>query len=120
MGMKVNTDKIKVMIIQSKKITPGSFTYDNQSIEHVSSYKYLGIHFPHLLNWNYGIEKRITGVWKSYYKLENNCKLVDLYIWSNKRFLFKTFVTPVILYGCEAWGCSISRESWKNIEVIQK
>jgi hypothetical protein len=28
--------------------------------------------------------------------------------------------TPVILYGCEVWGCSISRESWRKIEQIQK
>jgi hypothetical protein len=26
----------------------------------------------------------------------------------------------VILYGCEDWGCSISRESWRKIEQIQK
>ena len=29
-------------------------------------------------------------------------------------------VTHVILYGCEAWGCNISKESWKRIEQIHK
>ena len=24
------------------------------------------------------------------------------------------------MYGCEVWGCSISRESWRKIEQIQK
>ena len=62
----------------------------------------------------------IIGGWKSYYQLENNCKAVDLYIWSKKRFLFETLVTPVFLYGCEVWGCIISRKSWRKIEMIQK
>jgi hypothetical protein len=41
-------------------------------------------------------------------------------MWDKKKFLFETLVTPVILYGCEVWGCSISRESWRKIEQIQK
>ena len=36
------------------------------------------------------------------------------------KLLFKTFVTHVILYGCEVWGCDISRESKRGIEKIQK
>lgn len=61
MGMTVNTNKIKVMIIKSKKVTHGNFIYDNNCLKHVSSYKYLGIDIPHHLNWNYNIEKRIIG-----------------------------------------------------------
>ena len=41
-------------------------------------------------------------------------------MWNKKKFLFETLVTPVILYGCEVWGCSISRESWRKIDQIQK
>jgi hypothetical protein len=49
--------------------------------------------------------------WKVYYGLENNCKLVDLWLWDKKKLLFETLVTLVILYGCEVWGCNISQES---------
>lgn len=98
------TDKTKVMIIKSKKITQSSFIYDNRSFEHFSSYKYFGIEFSHQLNWNYSIEKLIIGGWKAYYELENNCNLVDIYSLSKKWFLFETLVTPIILYGCEVWG----------------
>jgi hypothetical protein len=31
-----------------------------------------------------------------------------------------TLVTLFILYGCEFWGCGISRESWRNIDHVQK
>ena len=41
-------------------------------------------------------------------------------MWDKKKFLFETLVTPVMLYGCEVWGYSISRESWRKIEKIQK
>jgi hypothetical protein len=84
MGMTVNTDKTKVMIIKSS------------------------------------IEKRIIGGWKAYYGLENNCKSDELWSRDKKKLIFETLVTPVIIYGCEVWGCSISRESWRKIEKIQK
>jgi hypothetical protein len=107
------------MIIKSNKITYNNFVYDNNILEEVPSYKYLGIDIHHKLNWNYSIEKRINGGWKAYYGLENNCKLADLWLWDKKKLIFETLVTPVILYGCEVWGCSISRESWRKIEQIQ-
>ena len=40
--------------------------------------------------------------------------------WDKKKLLFETLVTLVILYGCEVWGCSISRKSQRTIEQIQK
>ena len=32
-----------------------------------------------------------------------------------KEFLFETLVTFIMLYGCEVWGCNISRESQRKI-----
>ena len=60
MGMSMNTDKTKVMIIKSKKDTYANFMYGNSNLEEVSSYKYLGIDIHHKLNWNYRIEKGIN------------------------------------------------------------
>ena len=61
MGMTVNTDKTKVMILKSKKDTNANFVYDNRNLEEVSYYKYLRIDLHHKLNWNYSIKKRING-----------------------------------------------------------
>jgi uncharacterized membrane protein YvbJ len=101
MGMNVNTDKTKVTIIKSNKITYDTLVYDNNNLEEVNSYKYLGIDIHHKLKWNYSIEKRIIGGWKSYYGLENNCKSTGLSSWDKKKLFFETLVTLVILYGCE-------------------
>jgi hypothetical protein len=94
--------------------------YDNNSLEEVTSYKYLGINLHHKLNWNYSIEKRINGGWKTYCRIENNCKSMNLWLWDKKKLLFETLFTHVILYGCEVWVCNVSRESRRNIEQIQK
>jgi len=101
MGMTINTDKSKVMIIKSKNINHGNYVYDNNFLEYVSYYKYLGINFHHQLNWNYRIEKRINWGSKAYYELENNCKLINIYIWSKTMLLFETLVGLIVLYGCE-------------------
>jgi hypothetical protein len=64
MDMTMNTDKMKVMITKSKSLTYNTFTYDNNNLEEVPSYKYLGIDIHHKFNWNYINEKRITGGWE--------------------------------------------------------
>jgi hypothetical protein len=76
--MTVNTDKTKVMIIKSNKITYDTFVYDNNILEEEPLYKYHGINICHKLNWNYNIEKMINGGCKAYYGVENNCKLADI------------------------------------------
>jgi hypothetical protein len=111
MGMTINIDKTEVMIIKSNKSTYDTFVYDNNNLEEVTSYKYLGIDIHHKINSNYCIEKRVIGGWKDYYGLENNCKSIDLWSWDKKKIFFETLVALVFLYVCEFWGCSISRES---------
>jgi len=120
MSMIVNTDKTKVMIFKSNNIPYDTFVYENNNLEEVTSYKYLGIDIHCKLNWNYSTEKRIIGGWKYYYGLQNNCKSIDLWSWDNNKLIFETLVTPIILYACEVWGCSISHEYWRNREKIQK
>jgi hypothetical protein len=75
-----------------------------------------------LFNFNEisSIEKWIIGEWKPYYGLENHWKSVDLWSWDKKKLLFETLGTLVIIYGGEVWGCSISRDSLRKIEQIQK
>ena len=81
MGIIVNTNKTKVMIIKSKNITHGKFIYDNNKLEEVSSYKYLEIDIHHKLKWNHNIEKMINAGWKSYFGIQNNYKFAHLVMW---------------------------------------
>ena len=108
------------MIIKFKKVNYTNFLYDNNSLEEVALYKIFSIDIHHKLNWNYSIKKMINEGWKAYFGLENNCKATNIVMWDKKKLLFETLVIPVILYGCEVWGCNISRESWRKIEQIHK
>jgi hypothetical protein len=87
-GMTVNTDKTKVMIIKSKRITYDTFVYDNNNLEEVPSYMYLGIYIHHKINWNYSIKKMINGGCKAYYGLKDNCKSTDIWLWDKKNSSF--------------------------------
>jgi len=80
MGMIMNNEKTKFMIVKSKNITYDTLVYDNDSLEEVPSYKYLGIDINHKINWNYRVEKLRNGGCKAYYELGNKCKLADLWL----------------------------------------
>jgi len=67
MGMFVNINNTKVMIIKSKNINYDNVNYDKNYLDKVSLYKYLGIDIHHHLKWNYSIEKMIMGGRKAYY-----------------------------------------------------
>ena len=50
-AMIVNTNKTKVMIIKSQDITYTNFIHDNNNnLEQLTSYKYLGTNIHHKLN----------------------------------------------------------------------
>ena len=53
MGMHINTNKTKIMIIIYLKKTHANLIYDNRNLEELTSYHYLGIHINQKLNWNY-------------------------------------------------------------------
>lgn len=50
MGMSVNTDKTKVMIIKSMRVNYANFVFGNSNLEEMTSYKYLRIEIHHKLN----------------------------------------------------------------------
>jgi len=50
MDMTINTIKMKVMILKSKKITHDTFVYENNELEVVPFEKYVGIDIHHKLS----------------------------------------------------------------------
>ena len=47
------------------------------------------------------------------------CNAVQIKCWVLKKYSF-ALVTPVLLYGVEVWGGSISKSTWKEFEKVQK
>ena len=114
MGMTVNTDKAKVMIIKYKKITHGSFVYYNHYLNEVSSYKYLGIDFPHQFNWNYRIEKRIIIM------ILKKIVIQSIFTFGVKKCSSLRLSSPLLSYTDVKFQVAIYLESWRKIEMIQK
>ncbi|KAH9307116.1 hypothetical protein KI387_043788 [Taxus chinensis] len=120
-GMQVNTSKTKIMIFTLKRNERQNvFLFEGSPLEIVNEYKYLGIDFHHKLSWETCKAKRIQGGWKASFLLQNRCRKAELWDWKTKKTLFGLLVTPVVLYGCEVWGSSMSNHGWRQIERIQK
>ena len=86
---------------------------NNQPIEIVLSFKYLGVYFHKNGNW-YSTQKRIAQ--HASYSLHNLFTIfnqIDLPV-SKKADLFDTLVFPVLNYAAEIWGA----HNGPDIEVI--
>ncbi|MCO5561969.1 hypothetical protein L7F22_015595 [Adiantum nelumboides] len=64
--------------------------------------------------------RRLEAGKRVYYAFENMCNAAEIKCWALKKYLFDTLVTPVLLYGVEIWGGSISKSTWKEFENVQK
>lgn len=109
MGMTVNTDQTKVIIIKSKKVTYANFCTTISIWKKCLLINILELIFIISSIGSITLRKKINGEWKAYFGLESNCKSTNLVISDKNKFIFETLVTLVIFYGCEVWGCSVSR-----------
>ena len=122
-GLRVNMGKTKAMLSKTRgkreKIHP-QITYQGKPIEAVNSFKYLGLEIPSDHKWYQCATKRRENGKRAYYAFENMCRQAGIQSWNLKKYLFDTLVTPVILYGVEVWGGSLSKDRWNDIKKIQK
>ena len=102
-GLKINTDKTKVMVFEKGLPTDVHIYYDNIELEVVDSFKYLGIMFYKNGCWN---RTQKTLAEYGSHALYNLYKLFqDMNITSNEKFkLFDCLVSPVLGYAAEVWG----------------
>ena len=94
--------------------------YNNEPLECVESFKYLGLEVPSNHRWNECATCRLEAGKRAYYAFENTCNLRDIKCWVLKKYLFDTLVTLVLLYRVEVWGGSIPKSMWKAFENVQK
>ena len=117
-GMTINLKKTKCLAIGTRS-HPLVYMQDKE-VEFVSSYKYLGVEFSQNLSWATCIKSRVGNGYKAFYAFINKCKATGLHTWKLRKHLFGALVRPVILYGAQVWGASVSKTGWQQIEGIQK
>ena len=112
-GLRLNVTKTKIMIFEKGRHTAYNFHINNQLIEIVSSFKYLGVYLYKNGNW-YRTQKRVSQ--HASYSLHNLFIVfnqIELPV-SKKSELFDSLVLPVLNYAAEIWGAHDA----PDIEVI--
>ena len=112
--LEVNITKSKVLIFNSNgKAFVNYFRYNDQIIETVSQYNYLGVVLKNNGKFNSGIASLMDKARKAYFKIK---KLVGLNVSSNLlEKLYDSLVVPISLYCCEVWGNDLmSRDNDSN------
>lgn len=117
-GMQVNMKKTKCLAIGSRQEL--SLFFAGEKVEMVTSYKYLGVEFSQSMSWATCVKHRVANGYKALYSMVQKCKAASLSTWKLKKQLFNSLVMPVILYGVQVWGPTISQSSWSKVEAIQK
>ena len=107
------------MLLESQKRDKACIIYNNEPLECVESFKYLGLEVPSNHRWNECAARCLEAGKRAYYAFENTCDRGDIKCWVLKKYLFDTLVTPVLLYGVEVWGGSIPNSTWKEFEHVQ-
>ena len=118
--LRLNLKKTQILIFQPKRVPIPALSYMGCDVIQAERYKYLGIYITDTLNWSNGILHRICAGWNAWFHVENLCRRVEIWDWHRKWQLFEVIVIPTLLYGCEIWGPSISRETWQKVERVQK
>ena len=99
----VNVEKTKAMVF-SRRATPILLTYQDQHIEQVTEFRYLGLDFHQTKGSTFCTTHLHATARKALYALKRRC--IELHI-TDMRLqcsLFDTLVKPVLSYGCEVWA----------------
>lgn len=90
--------------------------FNNQTLEHVSDTKYLGIHLDRRLTWKkhlWNKRKQLGLKLRNYYWLIGKKSSLSL---ENKLLIYKTVLKPIWTYGIQIWGSA----STSNINMIER
>lgn len=102
LGLKINYEKTKYMLISATKITPSTLNIDNHEIEGVSNFKYLGVVFNEKNIAINTIQDRIQAGNRAYHALKRLMTSKNI-SQKTKLKMYKTLIRPVVSYGCETW-----------------
>ena len=118
--LRINVDKTK--IIRFSKGTPQNPTQDfwlnDEKVEVVESYVYLGTTFSSNGKFSEAIEKQINQAHRALFVIKSRKDKYNLPL-DIVLDLFDKMILPVLLYGCEIWGLE-KLEKLENIEIFHR
>ena len=104
--MTLNVTKTKNIIFGWKSyISPPEFKYNNETVEVVNMFCYLGVLLTHNLSWDAHVTMVCEKSLKACYMSAKYCYKYRLTV-KTKCKLFEIFIEPALRYGAELWGFS--------------
>jgi hypothetical protein len=128
-GLTVSIPKTKVLVqwdkttkkenMETKQPTPKtSITIQSKTLEEVEKFKYLGAMISEDTSWAREFKHRKGASWAKFIgQLRTIYQRPGLKL-EKKIWLFKTYITTKLLYGCEAWA--LTTKEFRDIESIQR
>ncbi|XP_037876062.1 LINE-1 retrotransposable element ORF2 protein isoform X1 [Bombyx mori] len=110
-GLTMNITKTKVMSNSSQK---NAIAVNNQELEYVSEYVYLGQLVSPTESMQKEIERRIANTWKKFWSLSEVMKNKEMPM-AEKRKVFNVCILPCLTYGCQTWALTEKQQNKLNI-----
>ena len=110
-------DKCEVISV-TRKVNPiiYNYTLHNQTLKHVDSVKYLGVHINKQLNWNTHVNYTAAKANNSLNFLRRNINVSNPKI---KEKAYKSLVRPILEYAQVVWDPYVD-EQIKQLEAVQR
>lgn len=112
-GLTMNLNKTKIMSNSSQN---DIIKVNNEQIEYVNEYIYLGQLISNEDCMKKEVERRTANTWKRYWSLSEVMKNKEMPM-KEKRKVFNMCILPCLLYGCQTWA--LTEQLAKTIKVCQ-
>lgn len=116
-NIRINTTKTKEMVFNNKNNSTTNIKLNEEKIEQVNSFKYLGVHIQNDGNMETEINNRINKTIQIYHQMKNKFigrKEVDN---ATKMIVYKTIYRPTLTYGAETWV--LTKEQRSKIQATE-
>ena len=101
----VNTAKSKVMYFSKKVIkSPPTMTYNDEPLEYVQSFKYLGLNFNSKCSFVESLDKLCSQARKAQTVLDLHVMRHPTMSVERALQLFDSLIKPIVMFDSEVWG----------------
>lgn len=114
--LKINISKTKIIIFNKGKRKPSQdkFLINEQEIEVVEKYKYLGVILTYNGNLKHAADHMYAKGLKAVFGLKNKILDLDLANVKLKLKLFDSLIKPIVTYGSEIWISDFTQKQLKG------
>ena len=113
----INIGKTKCMIFHRGRCPKASFIYNNQELEIVNAFTYLGFKFTVQLSFTKHLEALIIKARSRIGQLYSRLPLMNIPI-DLLLDAFRTYCTPIFLYGIPLWYNKCSNNSLRSLDAL--